>query len=150
MKECIICGFNKRVHLHHIIKRAEGGSEDTENLVYLCPNHHWIADFGEDEDRIEILRLIKEISNKIGCKISNEEEKILDFKIRLLQEYVWKELVWDDEWWTNFKETSNYITNKAWLLGRGCPREVSVEMNEKSEKLMLVKKIKDTMKYQYA
>jgi hypothetical protein len=150
MKECIICGFNKRVHLHHIIKRAEGGSEDNNNLVYLCPNHHWIADFGEEDDRIEILRLIKEISNKTGCKISNEEDKILDLKIRLLQEHVWKESVWDDEWWLDFKETSNYATNKAWLLGRRCPREVSIEMNEKSEKLMLIKKIRDTMKYEYA
>ena len=43
-KECIICGFDKRVHKHHIVKRRELGSDDEENLVFLCPNHHWEYD----------------------------------------------------------------------------------------------------------
>jgi len=43
--------------------------------VYLCLNHHWVADFGDEQDRLEILRLIKEITGKEGKKISPEEEE---------------------------------------------------------------------------
>jgi len=146
-----MCGFNKRVHLHHIIKQVELGSNDEENLVYLCPNHHWIADFGTEEDRKKILRLIEEITGKIGCKISNEEEKILDLKIRvLLEKSCFKELVWDEKEWEGIKITSNYLSLRKWLIGRNCSREFSFELNDKAEKLILIRKIKDTMNYKYA
>ena len=144
-KECIICGFNKRVHIHHIIKRVECGSDDEENLVYLCLNHHWIADFGEPEDRREILEIIKNLTGKIGKKISNEEQQILDLKIRVLNEDGWNQK-FDEEFWKEFKETSNYDVTKAWLLGiRGCPKNISTMMNEKAEKLILINKLKESL-----
>jgi hypothetical protein len=37
-KECIICGFNKVVDLHHLDKDKKNNSEN--NLIGLCPNHH--------------------------------------------------------------------------------------------------------------
>ena len=37
-KECIICGFQEAVDLHHIDKNRKNNSR--ENLVGLCPNHH--------------------------------------------------------------------------------------------------------------
>lgn len=65
-KKCVVCGFDKKVEKHHIVKWRELGSDDEENLVNLCPNHHWIADFGEPEDRLEILEKInKEIKSTI-------------------------------------------------------------------------------------
>ena len=37
-KECIICGFDKAVELHHIDRNHSNNSK--ENLVGICPNHH--------------------------------------------------------------------------------------------------------------
>lgn len=149
-KSCVVCGFDKKVHEHHIVRRRDCGTNTDENLVYLCPNHHWIADFGEEEDREEILLLIKKITGKIGKKLSNEEQEILDLKIKVLQEGVWGKNVWDEDFWNNFKETSNYFSSRSWLLGRGCPAEVTREMNDKADKLILIHKIKSTMNYTYA
>lgn len=47
-KECIICGYDKHVEVHHK-NPCNSYSNDTllsivnslDNLVYLCPNHHW-------------------------------------------------------------------------------------------------------------
>lgn len=51
---CAVCGWNVPeaiadestamvVHMHHVVPVACGGSDDAENLVALCPNHHTIA-----------------------------------------------------------------------------------------------------------
>lgn len=32
--------------MHHIIPVAEGGTEEIENIILLCPNHHKMADKG--------------------------------------------------------------------------------------------------------
>tara|TARA_B100001778_G_scaffold330827_2_gene334038 strand:- start:1352 stop:1726 length:375 start_codon:yes stop_codon:yes gene_type:complete len=46
--QCMIedCGYNKFVDAHHIIARKDGGSNDPENGILLCPNHHKEADNG--------------------------------------------------------------------------------------------------------
>ena len=31
------------LHVHHIIPWAKGGSDEHDNLVILCPNHHNVA-----------------------------------------------------------------------------------------------------------
>ena len=38
MKQCIVCGFDKIVHFHHIDENNK--NNDPNNLVPLCPNHH--------------------------------------------------------------------------------------------------------------
>lgn len=40
---CVLCGFNHVTAVHHIIPRKEGGRNDVENLVTLCPNHHYMV-----------------------------------------------------------------------------------------------------------
>jgi len=40
---CVICGFSLHVEVHHIQPREHGGRNTPENLVVLCPNHHWMA-----------------------------------------------------------------------------------------------------------
>lgn len=50
---CIVCGYDKGIHVHHI-KPVQDFDKDTEiatinaleNLVALCPNHHWEAHHG--------------------------------------------------------------------------------------------------------
>lgn len=37
-KECVICGFDKIVDVHHIDGNKQNSSK--ENLIGLCPNHH--------------------------------------------------------------------------------------------------------------
>lgn len=37
-KECVICGFDKIVELHHLDHNHKNNSK--ENLIGICPNHH--------------------------------------------------------------------------------------------------------------
>lgn len=56
--KCLICGFDEIIEVHHIIPRAKGGTDDEDNLVVLCPNHHALADKGMLE--------IKDIQKTLG------------------------------------------------------------------------------------
>lgn len=44
---CEVCGWEppqkKLLHTHHVIPLCHGGTNDPENLVVLCPNHHAVA-----------------------------------------------------------------------------------------------------------
>jgi len=45
---CFICGWSEATcDVHHIVPRRDGGSNDLDNLVILCPNHHRLADQGK-------------------------------------------------------------------------------------------------------
>ncbi len=37
-KECVVCGFDKVVDLHHLDRNKQNNSQT--NLIGLCPNHH--------------------------------------------------------------------------------------------------------------
>lgn len=43
---CRICGFNTVVHGHHITPRRASGSNNIENIITLCPNHHAMVHAG--------------------------------------------------------------------------------------------------------
>ena len=45
-KRCAICGFDTITEVHHILPRTDGGTDDPDNLIVLCPNHHAMADRG--------------------------------------------------------------------------------------------------------
>lgn len=34
--KCVECGSNKNLHVHHIVHRKDGGTNDPDNLVTLC------------------------------------------------------------------------------------------------------------------
>lgn len=38
--KCTRCGCEEKLHCHHIVPKALGGSDDPENLVMLCDNCH--------------------------------------------------------------------------------------------------------------
>ncbi len=70
-KECILCGFDKVVDLHHLDGNKQNNLKG--NLVGLCPNHHkMLHDF----------RFRKEIRELLGAKgiILPKDEKI-DFRL---------------------------------------------------------------------
>lgn len=46
-RTCRICGYKKHVSVHHIIPCWEGGNDDLDNLICLCPNCHEEADCEE-------------------------------------------------------------------------------------------------------
>lgn len=59
---CVICGYSKIVHVHHIIPLRQEGFHSENNLVCLCPNHH------EEAHRklIDLVSIMKERNFKIG------------------------------------------------------------------------------------
>lgn len=54
--KCAVCSFDSVVEVCHIFPRCLGGSDDLENLILLCPNHHTMLDKG--------LLFIKDIHKK--------------------------------------------------------------------------------------
>ena len=53
-KECLVCKYSNHVEVAHV-KAVSKFSDDTlvsemndlQNLMYLCPNHHWEYDNGK-------------------------------------------------------------------------------------------------------
>jgi len=39
-RRCCICGKRHSVALHHIVPREQGGDDDIDNAISLCPNCH--------------------------------------------------------------------------------------------------------------
>jgi 5-methylcytosine-specific restriction endonuclease McrA len=58
-KKCLICGFDKAIHLHHLDKNHNNSSR--ENLIGLCPNHHEMIHMYEYEKE-----LTKEVQNALA------------------------------------------------------------------------------------
>ena len=68
---CLICGYDKFVEAHHIVKQSQDGDSSIKNGVLLCPNHHAEADIGmitADEliRKLETIRLDEEPASKTG------------------------------------------------------------------------------------
>lgn len=40
---CILCRNQQTIHLHHVIPKGRGGSDEESNLVCLCPYCHAIV-----------------------------------------------------------------------------------------------------------
>jgi len=66
--ECVICGFNQIVDIHHIDLNKLNNSP--KNLIGLCPNHHrMIHNFNF---RNEILQILKEKSFDVPINLKND------------------------------------------------------------------------------
>jgi len=140
-KRCVICGFKDGLASHHIIKRKDWGSDNEDNLVLLCPNHHWLADFGDDQQRKGILNKIKEYSGKQGEYISSRQIEHIDMKIRALEEdrlYNGKEM--NNIEWQSHKQSWSYDHLKKILLGRS---SLNTETMHKKAHLLILRKIID-------
>ena len=62
-RKCAFCDFSGILERHHIIPKHEGGTNDYDNLIVLCPNHHAMADRGQ---------ISKEDLKKMRLKSSEE------------------------------------------------------------------------------
>lgn len=55
---CMICGWEEVVDVHHITPRRHGGTNNLDNLIVLCPNHHRLADLSRiDENELTSITL---------------------------------------------------------------------------------------------
>ena len=43
---CYFCGFKEYIHKHHIIRKVDGGNQFKNNVIPLCPNHHYLIHGG--------------------------------------------------------------------------------------------------------
>jgi len=43
--KCLLCSYQIRLHIHHIIAVDDCGPEHHFNLVALCPNHHYLVEY---------------------------------------------------------------------------------------------------------
>ena len=59
-KECVVCGENKIVAVHHMDEDKKNNS--MENLIHLCPTHH---QYFHSKHRHEVLPKIEEYARKI-------------------------------------------------------------------------------------
>ena len=50
---CRVCGRTTNLHIHHIRKRRDGGSNDVWNLITLCPGCHRAIETGDTEHAIK-------------------------------------------------------------------------------------------------
>lgn len=60
-KECVICGFDKVVDLHHLDHNSQNNSHD--NLIGICPNHHRMIHFKTYQK--EVFEILKQKGFKI-------------------------------------------------------------------------------------
>lgn len=67
-QKCVICGEQRTVDRCHIIPRENSGSNSENNMIYLCPTHHFLFDQG---------KLSREEFNKI--KIHGKAKDSIEF-----------------------------------------------------------------------
>lgn len=68
---CIICGFDKVIDLHHLDGNKNNNSE--KNMIGLCPNHHKM---------IHNIKFKEEINNLLKEKGFCPKEKLLKTNIK--------------------------------------------------------------------
>jgi hypothetical protein len=39
---CVVCGEDKIIHQHHFVPKYLGGGNEEENMLTLCPTHHYL------------------------------------------------------------------------------------------------------------
>jgi len=143
-KKCVICGFDKKVEKHHIIRYLHYGSDNDNNLVYLCPNHHWIADFGDRIDREMLLKKIKEITGKKG-EVNYSKKVYIEKLIRALIENNLGKYS-DEEYEKEILDSYNYSSIKKILLSRNPDIvEIKKEQIKKAEILYLIQKLNNIL-----
>ena len=86
---CAICGWNLPnitpngviqhqggCDLHHITPYREGGSNDSNNLILLCPNCHKMAD-NEVISRTELRKYLRKSNNNNNLDYIKAQHKLL-------------------------------------------------------------------------
>ena len=73
--ECQVCKRKDSLHLHHLIKRKNGGSHDAENLITLCASCHRHIETGDLDHAVR--KCLKNAKRYYG---DNSGEKSIDME----------------------------------------------------------------------
>lgn len=73
--ECQICSKSTNLHIHHIIKRANGGNHNPNNLITLCDSCHRYIETADEE-----LATKGCYKNALKYYKLNEKEKTITFE----------------------------------------------------------------------
>ena len=74
---CAICGYMNGCEIAHIIAVSESENNNTDNLIYLCPNHHTQYDFGfkvANNVTLEVVRAAKEVKQNSRRRMLKYEQ----------------------------------------------------------------------------
>lgn len=95
---CTICS-EKCFEIHHIIEQAEGGTDDEENLIVLCPNchqhrYHRSGEFTRDQLRIykDKLKESNEIERRLLLNLEEIKSHIGELSSRELEQQLRNEM----------------------------------------------------------
>lgn len=61
------CGFDDVLEIHHLIPKKDGGCDDSNNIIVLCPNHHSMIHHGLillNRHRFPLLKIPDELSTE--------------------------------------------------------------------------------------
>ena len=72
--KCQICNSRNNLHIHHIVKRRNGGSHDPDNLITLCASCHRHIEIGDVDYAIK--KCFQNAKNNyFNCGVTNTLER---------------------------------------------------------------------------
>jgi len=81
-QSCYVCGEKNFVQRHHIIPRAKGGSDDSANIIKLCPTCHSATHHGIYSEE-ELFRL-KEMRENPNIKPPKARTQIAELPLEVI------------------------------------------------------------------
>ena len=76
--QCAVCGDPRRLQIHHITKRSQGGGHEQMNLITLCPICHALAhdtafpglpnEYGPDDVEQAIVEYMADLYADLGFR----------------------------------------------------------------------------------
>lgn len=80
--ECQICKRKDSLHLHHLIKRKNGGKHNSENLITLCASCHRHIETGDIEHATN--KCLKNAKRYYNSDVDNDTIDFYDIKLKLI------------------------------------------------------------------
>ena len=72
---CEICNFKRAIQYAHVKGVIEGGETTIDNVIVLCPNHHWLFDHNQLNFR-EFVTLVESYNSDLVEPFILEEARV--------------------------------------------------------------------------
>jgi hypothetical protein len=89
------CGRSRHLQAHHVQAWAEGGETSVDNLVLLCPGHHWLVH--EGQMRVEMRADKLQFFNVHGLRITAAQRHSVDEDVVASKLAAWLDAAADGE-----------------------------------------------------